>query len=105
MVYGDLTTFAALAYGAIGEFQQFLPEHGQKVLPTFPRRGRAWPRYGERRTVLRAMNYILERLRLAHLAPELDAIVGAHLPALMEDFETYFPELHAMAGEWKRENL
>ena len=60
--------------------------------------------YREPRTVLRAMTYILERLRFAHLAHELDAIVGAQLPVLMDDFEEYFPELRAAVVAWKREN-
>ena len=50
------------------------------------------------------MNYILERLRLAHLASELDAIVGLQLPGLMDDFEDYFPELRAVVAAWKEEN-
>lgn len=101
--HGALTTFAALAYGAIGEFEQFLPAQGIRYFRRF-RDADVLARYGEPRTVLRAMNYIMERLRLAHLAPELDAIVGAQLPVLMEDFEEYFPELRAVAAAWKEEN-
>lgn len=101
--HGDLTTFAALAYDAIGEFEQFLPEQGRSYFRRF-RDADVLARYREPRTVLRAMNYILERLRLAHLAPELDAVVGAQLPVLMDDFEEYFPELRAVVAAWKEEN-
>ena len=101
--HGDLTTFATLAYGAIGEFEQFLPEQGRRYFGRF-RDADVLARYHESGTVLRAMNYILERLRLAHLAPDLDAIVGAQLPVLMDDFEEYFPELRAMVAAWKEEN-
>ena len=101
--HGELTTFAALAYGAIGEFEQFLPGHGSRYFRRF-RDADLLSRYREPRTVLRAMNYILERLRLSHLAPELDAILGAQLPVLMGDFEEYFPELRAVAAAWKEEN-
>ena len=101
--HGELTTFAALAYGAIGEFEQFLPGHGSRYFRRF-RDADLLARYREPRTVLRAMNYILERLRLSHLAPELDAILGAQLPVLMGDFEEYFPELRAVAAAWKEEN-
>ena len=90
--HGELPAFAATAYDAIGAFDQFLPE--RDVLS----------RYAEPATVLRAMKYILERLRLGHLAGELDAIVGAQLPVLMDDFEEYFPELRAAVVAWKREN-
>ncbi len=64
--------------------------------------GPSWPRGAE--DVRRATNYILGRLRFAHLAHELDAIVGAQLPVLMDDFEEYFPELRAAVVAWKREN-
>lgn len=101
--HGDLTTFAALAYDAIGEFEQFLPEQGRRYFRRF-RDADVLARYGEPCTALRAMNHILERLRLAHLAPELDAIVGTQLPHLMDDFEEYFPELRAVVVAWKREH-
>ena len=101
--HGELTTFAALAYEAIGEFDQFLPEHGRRYFRRF-RDADMLPSYREPPTVLRAMTYILERLRLTHLAPELDAIVGAQLPVLMDDFEEYFPELRAAVVAWKEEN-
>ena len=101
--HGDLTTFAALAYRAIGEFEEFLPAQGSGYFRRF-RDADVLARYREPRTVLRAMTYILERLRLAHLTPELDAIVGAQLPALMDDFEQYFPELRATVLAWKEEN-
>lgn len=101
--HGDITMFAALAYDAIGEFEQFLPEQGGTYFRRF-RDADVLSRYGEPATVLRAMKYILERLRLAHLVPELDAIVGTQLPVLMDDFEEYFPELRAAVVAWKREN-
>jgi len=101
--HGDLTTFAALAYDAIGEFEEFLPEQGRRYFQRF-RDADVLARYREPGTVLRAMTYILDRLKLAHLAPELDAIVGAQLPVLMDDFEEYFPELRAVVAAWKEEN-
>ena len=101
--HGDLKTFAASAYDAIGEFEQFLPEQGRRYFRRF-RDADVLARYREPATVLRAMKYILERLRFAHLAPELDAIVGAQLPVLMDDFEEYFPELREAVAAWKEEN-
>ncbi len=101
--HGDLPAFAALAYDAIGEFEEFLPVRGTMYFRRF-RDADLLARYGEPRTVLRAMNYILERLRLAHLASELDAIVGLQLPGLMDDFEDYFPELRAVVIAWKEDN-
>lgn len=101
--HGDLTTFTALAYDAIGGYEQFLPEHGREYFGRV-RDADVFARYREPRTVRRAMTYILERLRLAHLASELDAIVGAQLPVLMGDFEEYFPELRTAVAAWKEEN-
>lgn len=101
--HGDLSTFAALAYDAIDEFEEFLPEQGRKYFQRF-RDADVLARYREPGTVLRAMTYILERLRLAHLVSELDAIVGVQLSVLMDDFEEYFPELRAAAGAWKDDN-
>ncbi len=101
--YGELTAFAAVAYDAIGAYDQFLPEHGRRYFRRF-RDADVLSRYREPATVLRAMTYILERLRFAHLVYELDAIIGAQLPVLMDDFEEYFPELRAAVIAWKEEN-
>ena len=101
--HGELTSFAAMAYEAIGAFDQFLPEQGKRYFRRF-RDADVLSRYREPATVLRAMTYILERLRFAHLVYELDAIIGAQLPGLMDDFEEYFPELRAAVIAWKEEN-
>ena len=101
--HGELPAFAAAAYDAIGAFDQFLPERGRSYFRRF-RDADVLSHYAEPATVLRAMKYILERLRLGHLAGELDAIVGAQLPVLIADFEEYFPELRAAVVAWKREN-
>ena len=101
--HGELTAFAAIAYEAISAFDQFLPERGRRYFRRF-RDADMLSHYREPATVLRAMAYILERLRFAHLAHELDVIVGAQLPVLMDDFEEYFPELRAAVVSWKRDN-
>ena len=101
--HGELAAFAANAYEAIGAFDQFLPERGARYFRRF-RAADTLTQYREPDTVLRAMAYILERLRCAHLAPELDAIVGPQLPVLIDDFEAYFPQLRAAVVEWRREN-
>ena len=101
--HGELTAFTALAYEAIGAFDQFLPEDGRRYFQRI-RDADMFARYLEPETALRAMTYVLKRLRFSHLTGELDDIVGAHLPDLMDDFEAYFPELRAAVGEWKREN-
>lgn len=101
--HGDLRMFSALAYDAIGAFEQFLPDQGKKYFRRF-RDADVLSRYGESRTALRAMTYILKRLRMSHLVPELDAIIGTQLPVLMDDFERYFPELRTAVATWKEEN-
>ena len=101
--HGELTAFTALAYDAIGAFDQFLPEHGRRYFQRI-RDSDVFARYLEPETVLRAMRYVLKRLRLPHLTDELDDIVGAHLADLMADFEEYFPELRTAVVAWKEEN-
>ena len=100
---GDLTTFTALAYDAIGAFERFLPEHGRRYFQRV-RDTDLFASYVDPETVLRTMTYILKRLRLAHLTDELDDIVGGQLPDLMDDFEDYFPDLRAAVVAWKRAN-
>ena len=100
--HGELTAFTALAYDAIGAFEQFLPEHGRRYFQRV-RDTDLFARYAEPDTVARAMTYVLKRLRFSHLSDELDGIVGDQLPDLLDDFEGYFPVLRATVGEWKRE--
>ena len=100
--HGDLAAFSASAYAAIDDYASHLPATGQR----FFRRMREvdlFVRYLEPETPLRAMEYVLERLRHTHLAPKLGGLVGDELPALMEDFDGYFPELRSAVEEWKRE--
>ena len=100
--HGDLAAFAAASYGAIDAYAIHLPPHGKR----FFRRMREidlFVRYREPETALRAMGYILERLRHEHLAPKLDPIVRDALPALMQDFDVYFPELKTAVASWKEE--
>lgn len=101
--HGELEAFTASAYDAIGAFEHFLPEHGRRYFHRV-RHADLFSRYRETDTVLRAMRYILDRLRLSHLADRLDPIVGPQLPSLMDDFESYFPQLRTAVVEWKREN-
>ncbi len=100
--HGDLAAFSAAAYAAIDGYASHLPATGRR----FFRRMREvdlFVRYLEPETPLRAMEYVLERLRHTHLAPRLGELVGAELPALMDDFDGYFPELRSAVDAWKTE--
>ena len=100
--HGDLRAFSASAYAAIEDYASHLPANGQR----FFRRMREvdlFVRYLEPETPLRAMEYVLERLRHGHLAPKLGDLVGDALPSLMEDFDAYFPELKDAVAAWKVE--
>ncbi|MYE83962.1 MAG: DUF479 domain-containing protein [Gammaproteobacteria bacterium] len=100
--HGDLAAFSASAYDAIHAYASHLPANGQR----FFRRMREvdlFVRYLEPETPLRAMEYVLERLRHEHLAPKLDHLVSAGLPSLMNDFDGYFPELRSAVVDWKEE--
>lgn len=100
--HGDLKAFSGSAYRAIDGYASHLPASGRR----FFRRMREvdlFVRYLEPETPLRAMEYVLERLRHAHLAPKLDHLVGVGLPSLMDDFDGYFPELRSAVVDWKEE--
>lgn len=100
--HGDLAAFSASAYRAIEGYATHLPTNGQR----FFRRMRdvdLFVRYLEPETPLRAMEYVLERLRHEHLAPKLEHLVSAGLPLLMDDFDGYFPELRSAVADWKEE--
>ena len=43
------------------------------------------------------LQYVLSRLRLAHLNTSLASLLDVQLPAFVEDFHGYFPKLQAFA--------
>ena len=100
--HGDLAEFSASAYASIDAHASHLPATGRRFFHRM-REVDLFVRYLEPETPLRAMEYVLERLRHAHLAPKLDGLVGAELPALMDDFDEYFPELRDAVDAWKQE--
>ena len=100
--HGDLEAFSASAYGAIDGYASHLPPNGRRFFHRM-REVDLFVRYLEPETPLRAMEYVLERLRHAHLAAKLDHLVGVGLPPLMDDFDGYFPELRSAVADWKEE--
>ena len=100
--HGDLATFAAASYRAIDAYAIHLPPPGKRFFLRM-REIDLFVRYREPETALRAMGYVLERLRHEHLAPKLDPIVRDALPALTDDFDVYFPELKTAVAAWKEE--
>lgn len=100
--HGDLAAFSASAYDAIDGYAAYLPDSGRRFFLRM-REVDLFVRYLEPETAVRAMEYVLERLRHAHLAPKLDGLVGGELSALMDDFDGYFPELRSAVDTWKEE--
>ena len=99
---GDLADFAASAYAAIEGFQRHLPAAGRRFFQHM-RDIDLLTRYQHPETARRGMLHILERLRQSHLARHLDAVLGAALPALEDDFAGYFPALTRATEDWKAE--
>lgn len=100
--HDELETFAATAYAAIDAYSDYLPPAGGRFFQRM-RTTNLFALYRQPHTVVRAMTYVLQRLRHEHLVDELEFIVGEGLPALMDDFDDYFPDLKAAVTAWKAE--
>lgn len=100
--HGELPAFSQRAYAAIARWQCHLPPHGKRFF-WHARDIDLFARYREPEAARRGMAHVLDRLRRQHLAMHLDGILSETLPALAEDFDSYFPVLKDAATEWKAE--
>ena len=100
--HGELPAFSQRAYAAIDHWQRHLPPHGKRFFEHV-RDMDLFTRYREPDAARRGMAHVLERLRHHRLAVHLDGILNETLPALAEDFDSYFPALKDAATEWKAE--
>ncbi len=94
---GELGDFTAGVYAALARYRDCVPARGamfvQRMVETD-----LLARYTDRATIQRAMEHVLERLRLRPLAEHLPGVLEKSLPLLNEDFGVYYPQLDAFAG-------
>ena len=92
-----LADFSSEVYAALRRFDAHVPDRGrpfiQRMIDTD-----LLARYAEPAVRDRALQYVLNRLRLTHLHPRLASLLDARLPAFVEDFHGYFPKLQAFAA-------
>lgn len=92
-----LSEFAAEVYAALRRFDTYVPDSGRPFIKRMIDSD-LLARYGEAAVRDRALQYVLSRLRLTHLSPELASLLDAQLPAFVDDFHGYFPKLQAFAA-------
>lgn len=93
----DIGAFTATAYAAIARFEDCVPEHGRRFV-RYMAETDLLARYADSSVTRRAMTHILQRLRVGHLAPLLDAPLAERLPCFIDDSAVYFPLLQAFAA-------
>lgn len=104
--YADvaLSKFTAEVYAALQQFDAHVPDTGRPFIERMIDTD-LLARYAEPAVRDRALQYVLSRLRLTHLSPELASLLDAQLPAFVEDFHGYFPKLQAFAAAERRRCL
>ncbi len=93
----DIAAFTAQVYAAIARFEDCVPERGQRFVRYMVETD-LLARYSDPSVALRAMDHVLERLRLRHLAPLLRSPLAELLPSFIADSTVYFPLLQAFAN-------
>ena len=99
----SLETFQTDAYNAIGRYEAWFNPSAKRFYRRM-KEANLLARYRDREVILRAMRYVLERLRHEHVMDRL-ALVFDDLDALQADFDEYFPDLMERAAGWKSENF
>ena len=92
-----ITAFSARVYAGIGRFDAVVPDRGRRFVERMVDHD-LLARYADPLVVHRAMEHVLDRLRVPHLGEALDGVLDGDLGALAEDFDVYFPLLQAFAG-------
>ena len=93
-----VSEFTHKVYGALRLFDACVPNPGRPFIARMIDTD-LLARYGEPAVRDRALQYVLNRLRLTHLSPALAQILDTGLTAFVEDFHGYFPKLQAFAVE------
>lgn len=92
-----IADFTARVYAALRRFDAYAPTRGRPFIERMIDTD-LLARYAEPVVRDRALQYVLDRLRLTHLSSKLASILDAQLPAFVEDFHGYFPKLQAFAA-------
>ena len=97
--YADvaLADFTAEVYAALRRFDACVSDRGRPFVERMIETD-LLARYAEPAVRDRALQYVLNRLRLAHLNTRLASLLDAQLPAFVEDFHGYFPKLQTFAA-------
>ena len=93
---GDLGTFTARVYAAIGHYGDCVPGRGNEFVRRMIETD-LLARYADLGVIHRAMEHVLGRLQLRHLGEGLAEVLNDSLAALAEDFDVYYPQLEAFA--------
>ena len=88
----ELPAFAAKAYAACHRHDAWAPARARRFVDHMATRD-LLAAYRDADVIRRAMHHVLQRLRMAHLAPLADAALDRDLPGFVDDFERYFPAL------------
>lgn len=96
--YADvaLADFTAEVYAALRRFHAYVPDKGRLFIARMIDTD-LLACYADSAVRDRALQHVLSRLRIAHLGSGLAPLLGAQLPAFVEDFHGYFPKLQVFA--------
>lgn len=92
-----LDVFIDRVHAAIAEFDPMVPARGRTFIQRMVE-SNLLERYADPAVVLRAMEHVLERLRMPHLGGALHGVLNDDIGRFAEDFEIYFPLLQGLAG-------
>ena len=93
-----INAFSARVYAAIGRFDHVVPDRGRHFVERMVEHD-LLARYADPLVIRRAMEHVLERLRVPHLGEALAGVLNDDLGVFAEDFDVYFPLLRAFAGD------
>ena len=92
-----LDAFIDRVHAAIAEFDPMVPARGRTFIQRMVE-SNLLARYADPAVVLRAMEHVLERLRMPQLGGALHGVLNDDIGPLAEDFQIYFPLLQDLAG-------
>lgn len=92
----EMRAFTGQIYAAVAQFESWLPASSHRFVAHMVETD-LLARYDDATVIRRALQHVLERLRMTRLDALLDAVLDDNLPALRDDFRGYFPQLQAFA--------
>lgn len=92
-----LDAFIHRVHAAIAEFDAMVPARGRTFIERMVE-SNLLLRYADPAVARRAMEHVLDRLRLPHLGGALQGVLADDIGTLAADFDIYFPLLQGLAG-------